>query len=117
MNADGSLPAAVAVNDCSGFDQVAQDLTDKEWVAFGLAGESMGEIDGVVIEVVTARLCEQLADPLFADPPKREALDAGFPTEVANRGSQRMRTVDVRVAIRDENHERRLSWQMPDDMA
>ncbi len=117
MHADRSSPAAVAVDDGTGLDQVAENLPYEERVAFGLPSEGMGELDGVLVEIVTAGLGEELADPLLIDPAERESFDAGFSTEVADRRGQRVRSVDVGVAIGHEDHQCGFVGQLPDDVA
>ena len=84
---------------------MAQHFADEERVALGLTVQRVREVEAGRVEIVAGRLRHQARDLAFVEPLEIEPLHTRFAPEVGEHLSERMRAVEVGVAVRREHEQ------------
>ena len=99
-------PSATFLHQPARLDEVAQHLADEERVALGLAPQGCGEVAPLGVEVVATGPDEQRGDALAVEPGERDPARPPLAAKIGQHPGERMRAVDVGVAVRREHQDR-----------
>ena len=86
-----------------------QHLADEERVALGLGVHRLGQLQGLLVQIVSRGVLHELLDTLGVEAREVEPGHPALPTEVTQDVCEWTAAIEVRVAVRrqDEHPERR----------
>ena len=100
------LPLAVALHERAGLHEVPKYLAEKERVAVGLGVQRLDEIARRCGNLLTGKGIDEVGDLAHVETVQRQPLHTRLPPQVAEQRRQRVRAIEVGVAVGAEYDER-----------